>query len=137
MECFKERILAAYSPRSDMFLVSYYFAPFFALSKWANNEAKARMKLKASGKITEFEFGKHYNTVENVYDFEKLDQKGYYGKFSVISLLPSRPKRNISKVMLSYFCLFFSVDPFDEGSDDDEDEDEVDEEEEGTEDEDE
>jgi hypothetical protein len=68
------------------------------------------MKLKASGKITEFEFGKHYNTVENVYDFEKLDQKGYYGKFSFTSLFPSRPKR-FKNVPFHSFCsfVFFSL----------------------------
>ena len=37
------------------------------------------MQLKASGKVTEFEFGKHYNTAENMFNFEALDQKGYYG----------------------------------------------------------
>ena len=52
------------------------------------------MKLKASGKVTEFEFGKHYNTAE-LYNFEKLDQKGYFGKFSVVNLPLSKPRKKV------------------------------------------
>jgi hypothetical protein len=62
------------------------------------------MKLKASGKVTEFEFGKHYNTAE-LYNFEKLDQKGYFGKFSVVNLPLSKPRKK------SCFNLMFLLLP--------------------------
>lgn len=87
------------------------------------------MKLKASGKVTEFEFGKHYNTVENLYDFEKMDQKGYFGKFSLVYLLFRKLRYKLPTHHLFYFS---DLDPFDEGGDDDEEEED---EEEGSEDE--
>jgi hypothetical protein len=87
------------------------------------------MKLKASGKVTEFEFGKHYNTVENLYDFEKMDQKGYFGKFSLVCSLFRKLR---FKLPTTIYFIFPALDPFDEGGDDDEEEED---EEEGSEDE--
>lgn len=77
-----ERITeVTYAVATVLICVALGLAPDTSIQTWANNEAKARMQLKASGKVTEFEFGKHYNTAENMFNFEALDQKGYYDPF--------------------------------------------------------
>lgn len=47
-------------------------APDTSITTWANAEARARLELKASGKVEKLEFGTHYNVDENKYDFDSL-----------------------------------------------------------------
>eukprot|EP00550_Attheya_septentrionalis_P008296 CAMPEP_0198288802 /NCGR_PEP_ID=MMETSP1449-20131203/7198_1 /TAXON_ID=420275 /ORGANISM="Attheya septentrionalis, Strain CCMP2084" /LENGTH=119 /DNA_ID=CAMNT_0043987017 /DNA_START=163 /DNA_END=522 /DNA_ORIENTATION=- len=48
------------------------FAPETEIQTWASNEARARLALKAAGKVDKFEFGTHYNTPEFMLDFTSL-----------------------------------------------------------------
>jgi ESSS subunit of NADH:ubiquinone oxidoreductase (complex I) len=56
------------------------FAPDTTISSWAKQEATARLKLKESGVVTEFEFGKHYQ------DLLQDEAKAAMDKFSIKSM---------------------------------------------------
>mmetsp|Transcript_10461 Transcript_10461/g.14819 ORF Transcript_10461/g.14819 Transcript_10461/m.14819 type:complete len:153 (+) Transcript_10461:64-522(+) len=63
-EGWETTIYLTYAAAAVLF-VGVAMAPDTSIQHWAQGEAQARLDLKAEGKVTEFEFGKHYNTPES------------------------------------------------------------------------
>ncbi|KAL7541850.1 hypothetical protein ACHAXR_011279 [Thalassiosira sp. AJA248-18] len=49
------------------------FAPDTSIQTWASSEARARLALQAEGKLDKPQFGVHYDTPENKFDFESVN----------------------------------------------------------------
>jgi hypothetical protein len=57
-----------------LFAAAHGLAPETGIRAWAQQEARARLELKAQGKV-DFEFGKHYQSLEK-------NQEGSWDKFT-------------------------------------------------------
>ena len=69
-EGWENTLYATYAASAIVITLALGFAPDSSIQSWASAEARVRLDLQEDGTLDKPEFGVHYNTIENVFDFE-------------------------------------------------------------------